>query len=349
MLIVEQTNRGVECALLEDGALVDYVISGMPAPDSVESVHLVRVERIMKSLNSAFVRMEGGMEGFLPLQKGAPFPKGGDLIVAQVRRARQAGKACSLREEIALTGRTLVYLPKGEGIKFSKRLTKDERAELKAKLPETKLQGGVIVRRQALSAEAEEIARELEAFRLQGLYLEGNLGESPKLLIPSLSAVQKMLRDAPHYPQKVLANRPLSWWQGDYQQRPSPFMLFGVREKLQRASGRKHYLKSGAVITIDPCEALTAIDVNSANAGDKSPVDINKEAAKEIARLCRLRHMGGVIVIDFLKRSKVSHREAVAQAMREAFLADPVQTTLEGFTRLGLFEMTRRRQQENYL
>jgi Ribonuclease G/E len=346
MLIAEKTDRGAECALLEDNVLVDYALDDLPAPDSVESVHLVKVERVMKSLNAAFVKMEGGIEGFLPLAKDAPFPKGGDMKVVQVKRTRQEGKACAIKEEISLTGRHLVYLPFGQGVKYSKRLSKEDRAALQAKFPALEGQGGVIFRRQALNASPEDIALELEAFRLQGVYLKEAKGESPKLLVPSLSPAQKMVRDAWKVPEKALTNCPLPWWKGKVDEHPSPFMLFGVREKLQRALGRVHYLKSGAVLIVDPCEALTAIDVNSANAKNKSAVDINKEAAFEIARLCRVRGTGGIIVIDFLKMEKDFQHEAVLKAMQDAFFQDPVQTTLEGFTRLGLFEMTRRRMQD---
>ena len=59
---------------------------------------------------------------------------------------------------------------------------------------------------------------------------------------------------------------------------------------------------------IEHTEALHVIDVNSGSSANKADngnqettaLNVNKEAAKEIARQLRLRDLGGIICIDFI-------------------------------------------------
>ncbi|SVD17837.1 uncharacterized protein METZ01_LOCUS370691, partial [marine metagenome] len=98
--------------------------------------------------------------------------------------------------------------------------------------------------------------------------------------------------------------------------------------------------------------ALTAIDVNSGRLVRDLPPDehnlaINLEAAEEIGRQICLRNISGQILIDFLPQKRRSNREILRKAIKEAFVHDLRNTNLIGFTRLGLFELTRRRRNKS--
>ena len=85
---------------------------------------------------------------------------------------------------------------------------------------------------------------------------------------------------------------------------------------------RKVRLPSGGEIVIDPTEALTSIDINSAKAtkGDdieETALQTNLEAADEIARQLRLRDLGGLFVIDFIDMTPVKNQRAVENRVRE--------------------------------
>ena len=115
-----------------------------------------------------------------------------------------------------------------------------------------------------------------------------------------------------------------------------------------KALQRRVWLDSGANLVIDPCEAMTVIDVNTAKSTGKRGLEdtilrTNLEAAAEVARQVRLRNLGGIILIDMIDMAEDSSREAVLTALREAFRADRVKTVVHGFTSLGLIEMTRKR------
>ena len=56
-------------------------------------------------------------------------------------------------------------------------------------------------------------------------------------------------------------------------------------------------LAGGGALIIQPTAALTAIDVDG---GGRRPLEVDLEAAGEIARQLRLRQLGGTIVVDFV-------------------------------------------------
>lgn len=101
-------------------------------------------------------------------------------------------------------------------------------------------------------------------------------------------------------------------------------------------------LRGGGSIIIQETAALTAIDVN--RGGDDRPVAaVNDEAAREIARQIRLRNIGGIIMIDFLKFASEADRKAFLKTLPDIFAGDPYTVQIHGLTALGLAEITRKR------
>ncbi len=97
---------------------------------------------------------------------------------------------------------------------------------------------------------------------------------------------------------------------------------------------------------------MTTIDVNTggfvgARNFDETIFKTNLEACHAIARELRLRNLGGIIIIDFIDMSSDVHREAVLQELAKALSFDRTRVTLNGFTSLGLVELTRKRTREN--
>lgn len=101
-------------------------------------------------------------------------------------------------------------------------------------------------------------------------------------------------------------------------------------------------LRSGGSIIIQQTAALTAIDVNRGG-DDRSAMDVNLEAGEEIARQIRLRNLGGIIVIDFLKLVKKDDQKRLLKALETIFNTDPCTVQIHGLTGLGLLEITRKR------
>lgn len=124
--------------------------------------------------------------------------------------------------------------------------------------------------------------------------------------------------------------------------------LYSIEVQLERALKPQVWLKSGANLLIEHTEAMTVIDVNSSkNNKKKIPeeqhLQINLEAAAEIAAQLRLRNISGIIIIDFIDMEKSEQKEELLSAMRGFVKKDPVKTEVIDLTRLGLMELTRKK------
>ena len=100
------------------------------------------------------------------------------------------------------------------------------------------------------------------------------------------------------------------------------------------------YVQEGLTLVIEQVTALTAVDVNNADPG-LTPLEVNRLAGKVFARQMRLRNLNGQIVVDFLRMRDPRHREILGAAFAQAVAFDPRPVELLGFTRLGLYELTR--------
>ena len=130
------------------------------------------------------------------------------------------------------------------------------------------------------------------------------------------------------------------------------FDLFSVETEIQRALHRKIELKSGGYLIIDQTEAMTTIDINTgAFVGHRNLEDTifstNIEATQAIARQLRLRNLGGIIIVDFIDMHDADHKRRVLHSLDMAMAKDKVKYSLQGFSTLGLVEMTRKRTRES--
>ena len=84
------------------------------------------------------------------------------------------------------------------------------------------------------------------------------------------------------------------------------FEHFGVDKQIKGTFGKIVTIKSGTYLIIEHTEALHVIDINSGHRvnseqnQETNAMEVNLEAASEVARQLRLRDMGGIIVIDFI-------------------------------------------------
>ena len=144
-----------------------------------------------------------------------------------------------------------------------------------------------------------------------------------------------------------LANK-LEYYSGE-----SPiFDLYDVENEIQRALERKVELKSGGYLIIDQTEAMTTVDINTgAFVGhrnlEETIFNTNVEATAAIARHLRLRNLGGIIIIDFIDMQSEDHRRRVLHSLELALAKDRAKTNVNGFSQLGLVEMTRKRTRES--
>jgi ribonuclease G len=170
--------------------------------------------------------------------------------------------------------------------------------------------------------------------------------ETTRIQVDSRETFQKMQEFSGQYTQNI--SERIAHYQGE---RPL-FDLNGVEEEIEKALARRVDLKSGGYLIFDQTEAMTTIDVNTGGfvggrSFDETIFKTNLEAAQVIARQLRLRNLGGIIIIDFIDMENADHRNAVLAELNKALERDRTRLTVNGFTQLGLVEMTRKRTRES--
>jgi ribonuclease G len=127
------------------------------------------------------------------------------------------------------------------------------------------------------------------------------------------------------------------------------FDHFGVEKQIKSLFGKTVHLKSGAYLIIEHTEALHVIDVNSGNRAkstatqDENALEVNLEAAAEIARQLRLRDMGGIIVVDFIDMRNLDYRRMLHEKLKEFMKADRAKHNILPPSKFGLIQITRQR------
>ena len=299
----------------------------------------------------------------------------GQNLMVQVVKDPLGTKGARLSTQVSIAGRLLVYLPQDSHIGISQRIEDEvERVHLREKLQQLLppgVTGGFIIRTMAETASDRELLADVEYLRKLWkdiedkarsaapaalLYQDLNLSlrvlrdfandETARILVDSRETFQKAQGFALEFTPAV-AER-LEHYAGE---RPL-FDLHGVEDEIEKALARRVDLKSGGYLIFDQTEALTTVDVNTGGfvggrSLDETIFKTNLEAAQVIARQLRLRNLGGIIIIDFIDMDTDEHKNAVLNEFRKALARDRTRMTVNGFTQLGLVEMTRKRTRES--
>ncbi len=368
-LVIETTPSGAHAGLLDDGVLieVDVVDAGEKAPRG--AIFLGRVKTIDPDLDAAFIDcgldqdayLNGRDARFLTRQpRGTPIGqqlREGDAIVVQIRREAEGGKAPRVTTDVMLAGPTVVYRPYHDDIELSGRLARSwEREAQRERATELFPEGGVLLRRAALVTDDAQLVADVERLRAlwEAIETKAEQSTAPAVLHRLDDPLLRILaaRASPDLERVVVADRTtlararaiLSEWQPALLDRlecvPRAFEATGAAEQLEEALQPEVPLPQGGSLVIEPTAALTAIDVNS---GGRRALDVNLEAAGEIARQLRLRRIGGTIVVDFVDLPSRRDRARLFSALRPAFAEDPLPVQVFPMSPLGLVEISRRR------
>ncbi len=304
----------------------------------------------------------------------------GETIMVQALKDPISTKGARLTTQISLAGRLLVYLPQEERhIGISQKIDNEADRELLreriGKLLPADETGGFIVRTMAENATDADLAADIAYLRRlwQEIRLRAQAAsapaQAPLLLHHDLTLAQRVLRDlaGPETTRILIDSREnfqqLAAFAFEYMPQLAPllthytgerplFDLYGAEDEIQKALSRRVDLKSGGYLIIDQTEALTTIDVNTgayvgARNFDDTIFKTNLEAAQTIARQLRLRNLGGIIIVDFIDMESADHRAAVLTELDKALARDHTRISVNGFTQLGLVELTRKRTRES--
>lgn len=387
MLINATQSEELRVALVDGQQLYDLDIESPGHEQKKSNIYKAKITRIEPSLEAAFVDYGADRHGFLPMKEIAReyFPKGysfqgrpnikevlheGQEVIVQIDKEERGQKGAALTTFISLAGSYLVLMPnnpRAGGI--SRRIEGEERTDLKSSLSKLILPKGMglIVRTAGVGKAYEELEWDLSVLLHHWKAIEDASANrsAPFLIHQETDVIKRAIRD---YLRRdigeILIDRPKTFENVKkhievvrpdfinkiklYTNDIPLFTHYQIESQIESAFQREVRLPSGGSIVIDPTEAMTSIDINSARAtkgGDieETAFNTNLEAAEEIARQLRLRDLGGLVVIDFIDMTPVRHQREVENRMRDAVRPDRARIQLGRISRFGLLEMSRQR------
>ena len=309
-------------ARMVDGRLDDLIIDSgddLPRPGTV---FRAICDRPVKGQGGMFLRLGDGLTGWHRNAKGlAP----GQVLLVQVTGHAEAGKAVPVTDRVLFKSRYCIVTPDAPGLNVARSLTDEEERDRLLEIAHDAVPErgghGIILRTACEGAEAGELEADLaETWAVAAQVLADPSREAERLL------------DGPD--AHLLAWRE---WAGD-----------DVSEEWDEVADAIDALRVPRVplgqanAYIEPTRAFVAVDVNTPEGG-AGGLKANLALAAELPRQLRLRGLGGQIVLDLAPMAK-KDRKTFESALRQALRADPVETSLVGWTPLGHFELTRRRE-----
>jgi len=295
----------------------------------------------------------------------------GQTVIVQITKEPISTKGPRLASEISIAGRNLVLIPFSDKVSISTKIeSSEERNRLKTLLQSIKPRNyGIIVRTAAegkkvavLDAELRDLIKKWET-AFTSLRKDT---KSPKLFIGEMNRTATILRDILNvtFTNIYVNDSAIADDIRRYIKEIAPdkvkivklykgtvpiFDHFGVNKQIKALFGKTVSFKHGAYLIIEHTEAFHVIDVNSGNRSrtgsdqESNALEVNIEAATEIARQLRLRDMGGIIVIDFIDMQSSENKQILYDKMREVMANDRTKHNILPLTKFGLMQITRQR------
>lgn len=347
----------------------------------LNSIFVARVDNIVPNINAAFARISPKQVCYLPLEdiKAALYVKKqselkpisiGDEIIVQVVKDAVKTKDPVVSTKLTLVGKYCVLTTQNTSLGVSKKIKDGDYLQMNELLctnvgEQSKEHAfGMIIRTNALEATEEELKRDLRETAERFLELKTKSAhqcafavlEKPdapyiqKLKSADLSALDGVYTDEEDIFSEIEEKLPylkdkglLKLYKDD---KVSLGTLYNFRGSVDKLVEKRVWLKSGANIIIEQLETMTVIDINSGkniSKNESAILEINKEAAMEIARQLRLRNISGMIIIDFINMKTKEHMDELVAVLKEQIKKDSVPCTFMDVTKLGLVELTRKK------
>ncbi|MEM7162687.1 MAG: Rne/Rng family ribonuclease [Bacteroidota bacterium] len=291
-------------------------------------------------------------------------------IIVQVAKEPISNKGPRLTSEITFAGRFIVLVPFSNRISVSGRIKdRDEKQRLKRLIASIKPKNfGVIIRTVAENRKVAELDKDLKDLLRRWGKFHRNLqrAQPPRRVLGEINKTSAILRDllnndfsSIHVNNKDLALEIQNYLASiapdkakivkEHSSKREIFEHFNIHKQIKAAFGKQVNLKNGGYLIIEHTEAMHVIDVNSGNRAisgqnqEQNAIETNLESAKEIARVLKLRDMGGLIVVDFIDMQKKENQMKLYNQFKGFLREDKAKSSVLRPSKFGLIEITRER------
>lgn len=286
-----------------------------------------------------------------------------------MRKVKIEPKVTRLSTDITLPGRYLIYAAKEIDNRLSRRIKDHKvRRQMLHMMEDIKSDlHGCILRASAESVQTDILKREGLMLQAQWEILrkqaEGQ--KNPQLLMLGPNAIDRILSDMACCRVEAIEvalidhmAKAEGWCEKfapDLMTKIEPVQIdnatedfalyhhYDLEEQIEDLLQPYVLLPDGGNLILQETAALLAVDINRGGDQINSNLELNRLAAKEIGRQLRLRNLGGIIIVDFLKTKSKADEGMIIAAIEESVDADACTVQIHGMTALGLMELTRQR------
>lgn len=381
-LIINKDKEKKVIASVENGKLVEIYEENEQSQRARNegNIYLGEVKDIVPGMQAAFIDIGTDKKSFIHVRDAIPqvdekiekvietkindVLKSGQKILVQIQKDSNEKKGARTSTHIKLAGKYIVLMPRTNIVTISKKIIDEKERErllniVKEQLPENI---GAVVRTAAINKKSKELQADLQQLinKWKKIILKFKKSNNkPQLIYKSPSIIEKLILDLPENKiERIVVNDEKEYrdieeilieTHEDIKLELQQDLLekYELEKQIEKSKQRKIWLNCGGFITIDPTEALVAIDVNSGKYTGKSTLEetvykVNYEATIEIAKQIRLRDIGGIIIIDYIDMQKQENKDKIENLLRDCLKQDRAKTQVEGFTKLNLMELTRK-------
>ena len=290
-------------------------------------------------------------------------------LLIQVLKEPISTKGPRLSCEVTLPGRYMVLSPFNNTVSVSKKIGNNEERKRLQTLAESirPKNFGIIMRTAAEGKKVQDLHEEMEHLlgKWEDIFKQLKTITPPAKLLSELDKPASVLRDllSDSFSKIVVNEEGIFKDIKSYLHTIDPKMVsiaqhhkgsksifdaHGVTRQIKSSFGKTATMASGAYLVIEKTEAMHVVDVNSgqkltSGEVDQAILNVNMEAAEEIARQIRLRDIGGLIIIDFIDMKNAEHRRQLTKAMEGFMRKDRAQHTILPLSKFGLMQITRER------
>ena len=372
-LVIETRPGELRAAVLDHtNSPIAFHVERDTRQSHIGALYLGRVAAARPSLGAAFIDLGMIIDGFLNLKSGDTDARGqriveGAAILVQITRDAGEGKGPALGMAIDIAGQALVLTPGRPGLGLSGKI-KDEgqRQRLKSLLADTDTAAaGLVVRTAATQLTDAEVLSELQSLNSRWQTMQDALAgvNAPAMIAPAPGLPERLIaehggagiRDILLDDAELMGRLKAGLAAGargvetailQTPARTAAFVDAGLEDAFEAALSPVVQLPGGGTLIITETPAMTTIDVNAGRgaAGDEERLSLetNLQAASALACQLRLRGIGGLIAVDFLKMRAEGNRKKVLSALKAAFRNDPGGPRVGDFSTFGIVDIARR-------
>ncbi len=367
-LFIEKTSCGT-LAILADAKRIIKIHSIDKNEPTLSSVYVGRVYKIKKSINSAFLKINGNEDVYMPISGSNKYYYvknindkkklcEGDEILVQVLKHGSGDKLSMVSPNINMHSKNFLLVSDRRGAFVSKKIDNPPlRSLIKSVLSQYKeYDFGIIARTSADKVDIRTLEDELTDL------IDGFVGVLNRIeTLPTNSTVVKVnpLRHfinelkrsynfeiISSFPELKEAYKELNLM--DESSYIDFLNQYKIRDRARKLLFKKVLLKSGANIVIEKTEAMYVIDVNTHKSSmskdnKKAIYKNNVEAAREIVRQIIARNLAGIIVIDFINMHDDDLDKKLIEEMQKISQKLGANLMIHGLTTLSLMEITRKK------